>query len=68
MPVMDGYSATVRIRSREASKGVRRVPVVALTANASAEDMARAHIAGMDAHLAKPEHVLPIREMLSTWL
>ena len=68
MPVMDGYSATVRIRSREASKGVRRVPVVALTANASAEDMARAHIAGMDAHLAKPYTRGQLREMLSTWL
>jgi CheY-like chemotaxis protein len=68
MPVMDGYVATARIRHREANKGLSRVPIVALTANASADDMARAHIVGMDAHLAKPYTRGQLREMLAVWL
>jgi signal transduction histidine kinase/ActR/RegA family two-component response regulator len=51
MPVMDGYDATRAIRAGE---GVRRVPVIALTASVSAEVESDALAAGMDAVLSKP--------------
>jgi len=55
MPVLNGYAATRAIRERESRQpGSRRLPIVALTANAFAADIALAHAAGMDAHLAKP--------------
>ena len=54
MPVMDGYTATRRIRDFENQRGSRRLPIIALTANASEQDEARTRSAGMDAHIAKP--------------
>ncbi|MCA0318877.1 MAG: response regulator [Proteobacteria bacterium] len=52
MPECDGLSAAAMIRAREGAD--RRVPIVALTANAFAEDRAAAIAAGMDAFLTKP--------------
>jgi two-component system, sensor histidine kinase and response regulator len=55
MPVMDGFTATARIREAEARRGDgRRLPVIALTANVLSEDRERCVEAGMDAHLGKP--------------
>ena len=68
MPVMDGYTATERIREREARHGLRRVPIVALTANAFDEDAELAIAAGMDAHLSKPYTRSQLRQMLVNWL
>ena len=53
MPVMNGYDATRMIRNMKIDKG-NRVPIIAMTANAFAEDRQRALDCGMDAHLAKP--------------
>jgi CheY-like chemotaxis protein len=53
MPVMDGYEATVRIRSLE-RKDARSVPIIAMTADAFAEDIQKAKEAGMNGHIAKP--------------
>jgi two-component system sensor histidine kinase/response regulator len=54
MPVMDGFTATARIRDGERSKNARRTPIIALTANVLSEDRERCLAAGMDAHLGKP--------------
>ncbi len=54
MPVMDGYTATRAIRAAERDAGTRRVPIIALTANAVKEDIEASHAAGCDDHLTKP--------------
>jgi two-component system sensor histidine kinase/response regulator len=53
MPELDGLEATRAIRAAP-RPGEPRVPIVALTANALAEDTARCLEAGMDAHIRKP--------------
>lgn len=53
MPVMDGIEATARIREQERATG-RRVPVIALTANAMTGDRERCIEAGMDEFITKP--------------
>ena len=53
MPVMNGYEATKMIRSLEDPE-LASVPVIAVTANAFAEDIQDALDAGMDGHIAKP--------------
>ena len=53
MPVMDGYAAAEAIRASEAG-GTRRVPIVAVTANAMRDDYDRCRDAGMDDFVAKP--------------
>jgi two-component system, sensor histidine kinase len=68
MPVMDGYLAAKEIRRRESRLGTRRVPIIALTANAFDEDAARSRAAGMDGHLAKPYTRTQLKGALSPWL
>ncbi len=64
MPVMDGPSATRRIRERELETGRRRTPIIALTANAMAHHVAEYLAAGMDAHVAKPIEAVRLFEAL----
>ena len=52
MPVLDGPGATVQIRALDGL--VSKIPIVALSANAMPEEIARCRKAGMDEHLAKP--------------
>ena len=66
MPVMNGYEATAKIRASE-SPG-RRIPIIALTANALAEDRERCIAAGMDDYLAKPLSLAALSEMLQRWM
>lgn len=53
MPVMNGYDATKAIRALE-REDARKIPIIAMTANAFAEDEKEALNAGMNVHLAKP--------------
>jgi signal transduction histidine kinase len=64
MPVMDGLNATARIRELEAAELRARVPICALTANASYADEARCRAAGMDAFLTKPLNVERLQAVL----
>ena len=54
MPGMDGLEATRRIRAFEAEHSGVRTPIIALTANASAEDRDACLAAGMDGFVIKP--------------
>ena len=66
MPEMDGYETTRRIR---ASGGVNRdIPIVALTANATAEGREACLAAGMSDHLAKPFRHKELAAVLDHWL
>ncbi len=62
MPVMDGYTATRKIRELERSDA-KTVPIIAMTANAFQEDTEKCIAVGMNAHLAKP---LDIEKMKKT--
>lgn len=69
MPVMDGYDATAAIREYEKSlinngqfKHANGVPIIAMTANAFAEDVEHCLRAGMNGHIAKP---VKVEEMLN---
>ena len=55
MPVMDGLTAAKAIRNSTHPQG-QTVPIIAMTANAFAEDLEKSKAAGMQAHLAKPIH------------
>ncbi len=54
MPLMDGLAATRAIRALERQSGTTPVPIIALTANARAEDVKASQGAGCTAHLSKP--------------
>ncbi len=68
MPVMDGCDATRAIRRYEAETGSDRLPIVALTAGAFAEDRANCLAAGMDDFLTKPINQTALLAMLNHML
>lgn len=66
MPIMNGYEATAAIRSLSGARG--HVPIIAMTANAFAEDVQLAKNTGMNEHMAKPLDMHKLNEILKTWL
>ena len=73
MPEMDGFQAAAAIRLREAGESAsasasRRVPILALTANAMQDDRERCLAVGMDDYLAKPFTKDQLGEMLGRWV
>jgi CheY-like chemotaxis protein/HPt (histidine-containing phosphotransfer) domain-containing protein len=66
MPVMDGYTATRKIREWEAENQKRPTPVLALTANAFEEERQASLDAGCDAHLVKPIRKAELLEAILT--
>ena len=68
MPEMDGIAATRLIRNREITLGLQRKPILALTANALADDKANCLAAGMDDYLTKPFMRRQILELMGKWL
>lgn len=67
MPVMDGLAATREIRRMQAGSG-HRTPILALTANVQADQVARCLDSGMDGHLAKPIQIPELAGALAHWL
>ena len=68
MPELDGFEATIAIRKIEASANRRPIPIVALTANAMAQDRLDCLAAGMDDHLSKPLSRKQLQDMLDRWM
>lgn len=64
MPEMDGYEATRAIRLSDKADAAD-IPIIALTANAFAEDAQTARDAGMNAHLPKPLDFNKLKDMLA---
>ncbi|GAA3590779.1 hypothetical protein GCM10022223_01610 [Kineosporia mesophila] len=65
MPVMDGYTATVELRKRPAT---RTVPIIAMTAATFAADRQRCFDSGMDDFIAKPVRSATLQATLNRWL
>lgn len=69
MPEMDGFEATREIRRFESKHGGKvHVPIVAMTAQAMAQDMEECLAAGMDAFVSKPVTLNSLQAVLSDWL
>ena len=66
MPVMDGVEAARTIRSLEVSEGRKRIPIVAVTANALVHQVEGYMAAGMDGHVAKPIEVTKLYDAIET--
>lgn len=68
MPVLDGYAATRRWREIEQERNLeRRLPIVAMTANAMAGDRQKCLDAGMDDYLAKPVTRAELEQCVARW-
>jgi len=68
MPEMNGYALTRRIRELEATKGDKRIPIIACTANALGGEAEICFAAGMDDYLAKPVELNELSKKLDHWL
>ena len=69
MPILDGYEATRQIRNWELDQPQgKRIPIVALTANALVGDAEVCRASGMDDHLAKPYSRKQLGAVMARWL
>ena len=66
MPNMDGYQATAAIRAM--TTYARRIPIVAMTANAFADDIRKAKEVGMNGHISKPLDFKELAKILQKWI
>jgi signal transduction histidine kinase/DNA-binding response OmpR family regulator len=68
MPNRDGYELAQTIRAQEASEARKRVPIVALTANAIHGEASRAKAFGIDDYLTKPLKLVLLQQAIEQWL
>lgn len=67
MPVMNGYEAAKQIRSSDRDD-LKKIPIVAMTADAFADDVRKSREAGMNDHIAKPIDVQKLMHILQKWI
>ena len=67
MPVMDGYTATRRIRDWEAETHRSRIPIIALTAHAMSDNRQKCLDEGMDDFLTKPVNIKELADVLNNY-
>ena len=67
MPLMNGYDATKKIRAMD-RPDAQLIPIFAMTADAFAEDIEAAKVAGMNSHLAKPLDIPAMMRELKKYL
>lgn len=67
MPVMNGYEATTALRAME-REDAKKIPIVAMTANAFLEDIQQSKACGMNEHMSKPLDIDQLQRMLARWL
>ena len=67
MPGMDGYEVTRRIRERERTGRLPRIPIIAMTAHALEDDRRRCLAVGMDDHIAKPIETHQLHRLIQKW-
>ena len=67
MPKMNGYDATRAIRAMKRNY-CKQVPIIAMTANACAEDIHAAKTVGMNEHIAKPLDLNALERTLKKWI
>lgn len=67
MPLMDGYTATKEIRNLE-NKALANIPIIAMTANAFAEDKEESRKAGMNEHISKPISIESLLKVITRFL
>ena len=68
MPVLDGYSATEKIRQWEMANKLQHLPIIALTADAFEEDRQHCFAVGMNDFLTKPIYIEALKRVLIKWL
>ncbi len=68
MPKMDGYEATKRIRAGEAGQTHKKIPIIAVTANAIKGDLEKCLSAGMDDYVPKPISQDDLHLKIQKWL
>ena len=68
LPGIDGLTATRRWRIQEAAEGRRRLPIIAITANAMGTDREACYSAGMDGYQAKPARLDDLHRVLVRWV
>ena len=66
MPVMDGIEATRKIRAADHADAAK-IPIIAMTANAFAEDIKKVKDAGMNEHLAKPVNAKKMLQVIAQY-
>ena len=67
MPIMDGCTSTKAVRALE-REDAKTVPIIAMTANAFADDRQKTAESGMNEHLAKPIDPRQLKKTLEKWL
>ncbi len=68
MPVMDGFQATLAIRSGYSTVANPHIPIIAMTAHAMQGDRERCLVAGMDDYMTKPVQTEALASKLVLWL